>query len=55
MAKFKVVINGVEQQGTFSAEECGEKTAILLKMMGSVTVEYRRVNTAKKKSGPFGL
>ena len=41
---FKVIINGVEQEGVFSHEECGEKTAMLLSMMGSVTIQFVRVN-----------
>ena len=55
MAKFKVIINGVEQQGTFTAEECGDKTCQLLRMMGSVTIEYKRVRSTEKKASPFGL
>lgn len=39
---FKVIINGVEQEGTYTYKECGEKTAELLRMMGSVTIEFKR-------------
>lgn len=55
MAKFKVIINGVVQQGTYTAEECGDKTCQLLRMMGSVTIEYKRVRSTEKKASPFGL
>ena len=40
---FKVIINGVEQRGEYTAEECGEKTVTLLALMGSVTIEYKRI------------
>jgi len=56
MAMFKVIINGVEQQGTFSAEDCGDKTCQLLRIYGSVTIEFKKVKSpAKKKASPFGL
>lgn len=49
---FKVTINDVEQDGEFTAEECGEKTTALLNMMGSVTIDYESVeyNASAKKS-----
>ena len=40
---FKVIINGVEQDGTYTYKECGEKTAELLRVMGSMTIEYKRI------------
>ena len=50
MSNFKVTINGVEQQGVYSPEECGDKTCQLLRMMGSVTVDYKRVDSSYEAS-----
>ena len=40
---YKVIINGVEQDGEYTAEECGEKTTQLLRLMGSATIEYKLI------------
>lgn len=41
--KFKVAINGVKQDGVYSADECGEKIAVLLHIYGSVDVKFTEV------------
>lgn len=47
---FKVIINGVEQEGEFTPDECGEKTGELLKLMGGVTIQFVRVDKKKKEA-----
>lgn len=47
---YKVIINGVEQEGVFTPDECGEKTGELLKLMGGVTIQFVRVNKKKKEA-----
>lgn len=47
---YKVTINGVEQEGEFTPDECGEKTGVLLKLMsGVVTIQFAWVDHKKKK------
>lgn len=37
---FKVILQGVPQEGTYTAEECGTKTEALLNLMGSAKIEF---------------
>lgn len=45
---FEVSIDGVKQVGVFSADECGEKLACLLHIMGGVNVSFKEVTSKRK-------
>jgi hypothetical protein len=45
---FEVYIDGVKQQGVFSADECGEKLACLLHIMGGVKISFKEVTPKRK-------
>ena len=48
--KFRVIVNDVEQDGLFTADECGEKTGVLLGLMGSCTVQFIAEDSVDKSS-----
>lgn len=41
--RFRVILQGVPQKGTFTAEECGTKTEALLDIMGASKIEFIEV------------
>lgn len=45
---FEVSVNGVKQVGVFSADECGEKLACLLHIMGGVDISFKEVTPKRK-------